>query len=495
MLSFAAGAAQKVKLELPVRVLSDKAAAGKLTKNDFTLLVNGEQREIAELLERERSLAGQPDLRRHFILSFHITEYGQHISDAISRLVYRFPGTGDSLILVTSIKLYRFNAIKNKEQIITDIGELVKKDAFTYKNNRTASEKVMDTAIRRINAILKRGGDRPVDTYSNTSPILAAARFLTRFNQDFSSFKTRFLLPDTGKFKKISELLSNKGGERWWLHFQQQDIYPAFTDLREAIRNIRERVAIDEAQGAGNYAKAAANKLTELEKNLMLANSFPTRQLLDLTVGRNISYNVISFSSVFGSGKKSTLATAPDLGNILKGVSKKSGGKSITSENLDQAMTEIKNHRDTYYQLLFDFDGSTADKQVEVQLPGRKEKLSFKDTFSKEEIAAIVNYNTKERVRIEGFSLKKKALKFSINNFKLHEDQGKKFGLLKVRIEFFAESGGRVYRTENTLRAGRETLGLSIPVAPKYKGRFKLHITVFDLIANNRALLIRDVKI
>lgn len=488
-------AAKKLKLNLPVRILDKSPEIGELKKENFNLIVNGEKREILALLKGDRTLSSRADLKRNLILSFFITEYGKQIADAISYFVYQVLNPGDTLILVTSLKLYRFSATANKEKITKDIGELVKKDCFTYKNNRAASEKSMDKAVSRINYILKKEVDGDTGSVFATSTALEVTRFLDRITRESLNFKTRFLLPDTGKIEKINELLGTRGGERWWIHFQQQDVYPSLTNLRKAILNIREHLSSLEGSGEEARAKAAATKISLLERHLLLSDSFPIRELLDTTVGGNISYSVLFFRSSISSSKKSALATAPDLGGILKEVAKKSGGKSITTTNINQAMEEIKNHRDQYYELIYGFDGKFEEKQIKIELPGKKEKVSCKDRFTKEEIETLVQYLAKEKVKIETFSIKNNLLKFSIKSFKLQEEKGEKFGILKVRIELYDEKGSNVYRKENTLRAAKETLGLSIPIPSKYGGKFKLQITVFDLIANSSTFLIRDIKL
>ena len=392
------------------------------------------------------------------------------------------------------MKLYKFNVTNNKEKIKKDIEELVKKDCFVYKNNRTASEKNMAKAVSKINSIVTGRVSADTGSFLMGNRTIEAVRFIDRMNRDMMTFRTRFLLPDPGKFMKTEELLGKRGGQRWWIHFQQQDIYPSLLNLKKAIGNIRtyfSSLTGSEAQ----IAKTGTTKISQLEKVLLLSESFPTRELSDLTLGKNITYNVIFFNSFLSSSKKSALDAAPDLGGILKKISKKSGGKSITTDNIDQAMAGLRDHRDFYYELLVDLDGKTEEKKVDVKLPGREEKLSFKTVFFKEEIETLVHHIAAKEVRIDGFSLKKNLLKFTIKSFKTREDGEKRFGILKVRIELFSEEGSLVYKTENTLRAAKDTLGLSIPISPKYRGTFKLHITVFDLIANTSNLLIRDIRI
>jgi hypothetical protein len=73
-------------------------------------------------------------------------------------------------------------------------------------------------------------------------------------------------------------------------------------------------------------------------------------------------------------------------------------------------------------------------------------------------------------------------LTFSINSFESQKDG--KYGLLKIRVELFDEQNVGIHKDEKTLRASKEKVTLSIPIPAKLRGKFRLVITVFDLIAN-----------
>ena len=145
---------QKIRLRIPLRIAADSPERTILNKGNIILKVNGEKREITDLVERERTLTGTADLGRNFILSFQLTEYSEQVEKGIAYFVTEIIHPDDSLIVVSPTTFYQINVSGNKEKMIRDIKQLLEKDCQNYKKDRVAVEKNLRLKIKNLQRVL-----------------------------------------------------------------------------------------------------------------------------------------------------------------------------------------------------------------------------------------------------------------------------------------------------------------------------------------------------
>ena len=489
-LAFSAwAAAGKLRLTLPVRVWVGKSALTGLQKEGFTLRIDDREREIQQVISRTVSLGQRPEfLGRNFILSFHMTEYGNHVQEALSYFITEIVGTADSLILVTPSKIYRFNVTANKEKMIGEVEELVKGDCDEFRKQLSAAEKNLEIQVHRLMQQLSMGID--------TDPGLVASyktigTFLSTFPQEFMSFRNRYLFPQVETYRQVLDFLGNREGQRWWIHFQQGDSYGIVGEAYQAAKKIDSYCNLYELA-----RQSFRTNLQFLEKQLQLADSFPGPQLLKIFMGGSIRYNVLLWEQRQRGENTPQSDIMAQLAAVLQPVSRDSGGKLVHTTGPEQGMKQLKDHRDHFYELAYDFDGSAGEKKIAVTAAaghGKGVSLSYKHHYNAGEVRSLVEDFSRERVQIVDFSLNKNLLHFSIESITL--DEKKTFGLVRVRVELFNRGGEGVYRTENTLRSSRRGITVSIPLSPQHKGLFKLVITACDLIANGLTVMEKEVEL
>jgi hypothetical protein len=235
-----------------------------------------------------------------------------------------------------------------------------------------------------------------------------------------------------------------------------------------------------------------------LEKLLRLSESFPVDPLFNVFNSASIRYNTILWVHRKHKGRSSASDIIPIMGAVLDQISRDTGGKTINTTDPEQGIKSIHHHQDHYYQLTYGFNGDIEEKKIDVTAASadvKKVKLSYKNVYSEEEMRTLIQYFSKERVQIDDFSLNKYNLRFSIDAVTLNKSKGDSFGLVKVRIELFSQTGERVYRTENTLRSSKQQIMVSIPLPGRHKGKFKLIINACDLIANQLVSFEQEVAL
>lgn len=473
--SFMFSASKKVCLILPVRIIEEEGQAFHFSQDDFRFFVNDKQREIVNLIKRKRSLSRPSDLGRNFVLSFHTAKIGKQIENAMSFFITEILNSNDSLVVSTPIQAYSLPVSRNKEKMILDIMKLLQRDCQTYQKNRNSPEKNLDDQIKQLKTSLSEFSfdQSGINTYK------AVNQFLLSFPKNFSHYKKLFLLPNISKYQQIKDILAKRHGERWWIHFQHRENLKIVHKAKEAMDYVNVYISILERNNQA-LARAMKSHLYYFEKQLILSDSFPFSNLLEILLSRNISFNTVFWGNR-ESGDSNTLIKE-SLESIFSEISRHTGGKTVVTIEPEMGLKDIQGHADHFYEVNFDFNGKMEEKKIQVLLDNSNSKLSYKNEFSREELEYWIDALSEKSVEIGDFSIKKNKVIFSIKSFK--QEKEKKYGLLKVRMSLFDKHNLNVFQTENILRASKNKMTISIPLPAEHHGQFKLSIIVFDLLAN-----------
>jgi len=289
MILFSLQADEKINLSLYFRVTEETHKSTELNKDSIKLLINKTQREVINLAKKERSLSHIPDLGRNFILSFHITKFTKPMENSVSYFVEEILQPNDNLILLTPMKAYRISLSRDKEKLIMDATRLLKNDCMIYEKKRISAEKSLENEITKLSLALSNETEDPggVQSYK------AVYQFLLNYPKNLSHFKIEYLLPNIARHRQIREFLGEREGERWWIHFQNRENIRIMNKTKEVLKKIHKRTTYEGETLSRNMAK----DLSDLEKQLVISDSFPQSEFLSTILGANISYNVIFWGS------------------------------------------------------------------------------------------------------------------------------------------------------------------------------------------------------
>lgn len=479
---------KNIRLKLPVRVLSPQDKTIQLTKNDFALSVNGKLTPIFDVLKKKKSLHIKPDLGRDFILSFHLTEYGKHVEKGISYLVTEILDTTDSLYILSPFNVYQMQVSPNKGKLIEDIQELLRKDSTEFKKFKISAENKIFNRFNSLKIIL-RGDSFAGSRNLSQLQYKQVSQFLHSFPTEFINFKNIFLLPNISNYQQTIESIETGEKETWWIHFQQKEVFKVLSRLKDIITNIKAYIS-NESQA---HARTLQSGLSYLEAQTRISDTFPDKKLLKTVLNFDLNYNVIFFRSTENKDAESEYTAFSDLETILRRISQISGGLTVDTPDSEQGIKEIEKHVDIYYDLIYDWNGKIEEKQIQVQVKNKKMDLSYGKDFPKERINSLIQFLSREKVRIENISFSKNKLAFVIRSFDHQKKEN--FGLLKIRIKLLDKQGRVTYNAENTLRASKNEVRISLPFGPEYRGQYQLLLTACDLIANCQATESRTVTI
>jgi len=466
-------AGEEMKLVLPIRVIDKILETEKVNPQDFKLFINGSSREIIDVIKKVHKIKNGSNLGRNFVLSFYISEYDNKIFDLISYFVHHLLSPRDRLIILSPLKSYRMKAIPNKVKLVMDIENRLKTDYAFFKKNEFAAEKKLINSINRLKTAMadrSRSSDFEVQRYK------AINMFLYEYPHEFQIYRNLYLLPRVGKYNQILKTLKNQDGEIWWIHFHQRQTGNLISITKNMVNQINNYFR--------EYVSTFSRMISRLEDLLNISEAFPTDPLLKDMVDSNVCYNTVFFGGLKNMQPETLSRGSSGLITLLGDISRSCGGRSIININPDDGLKVIENHPNTYYELTYNFNGLVKPKTIKIHWENKK-NLVYKTHFDIEEIEQLIQYHQHEKIKIEGFSIKGRKIRFCIKNFE--REAKTKVGIIKVGIDLQHQSGEKVYENTKTLRALKEKISLSLNLPDEYEGNLNLKITVTDLIANRQA--------
>lgn len=476
----------QMRFPVHINISPGTADVNQLSKEDFTLFINGSQREINQMEIKTRRIDKTSDLARHFILSFHMDNFHQEIMEGARYFIDHILDRSDSLTVLTPLKSYQMKMESGKAAVFDAIEKLLKKDCADYKLKREVLIQQLDKELFQVQKLTWADA-----VFLNAYAIIS--NFFKFSRQVIKDLKDHFLSPYREYHRVIKELPPKGDGETWWVHFQHRLFKPFPAKLKRAINQWTM------IQSTGRIIPSGGDRFKELAKNMPLSPEFPTAVLLESLLKKNICFNVISWGNIDYENTNPLDNPRPEIEEILENITNSSGGKTIITTFPEQGLMEIQQHASQYYQLVFPFNGKIEPKKINLvptnQQPTGTVRLSYPGQLETDEIRSLVEKLSRERVKILDFDVNGSRVDFGVTGF--HRNEPDIVGLLKVLIGLYCdeEESQPVFSAVNTLHAKKERIHLSIPLPKAHTGPFKLRVSVCDLIANQLDIVERRVSL
>jgi hypothetical protein len=503
-------AEEKLRLHIPFRVSDGIDRYKSLSKEDVKLLINELPQPIVDLVEQEKSISSIPELGRSFIFSFNTLDYNKKIADGVSYFLTEILKSTDMLFIITPQNVYRIPVSRNKLKMVANVEALVKKDCTIYSQRHFGAVQNLGSHIN----VLEKVFENPYIA----GIAMTTSNFLKTYPPDFMKYVSLFLLPDIEKYRQVLRFIGTREGEKWCVHFQSRDLYSVVLRARKILGQIKMVFS------SSDFASAPImNAAADFESNLTQLDMIEAKPLLNLILWGDINFNAIFYGGLEEKNSDSALSSSNFVEKIYKQTSSASGGEAIDATNILKTVQSIIDHKDHFYDLIYDFDGQAEVKQVQIYLNDNNTNLDYKGQYSKEEIESMVYYLTSEKVTIEDFNQVSRNVSFSIRSFKLQDLEKDTFGILRVHIQLHDEWGNLMYSSERILRTSNKKLknpdeGVqesetgndtkirigsrsekSVDILhsfpSKYKGRYIINISVTDFIRNCSTSITRTIDL
>ncbi len=478
-------------LEVPVRVIHKGQVVKGLTKEDFEIYENGVKQEITafEVITRKISIPREErkalQKKRLFVLIFNIFDYNEAVGEGIDYFFQNVFQQGDQFIVLAEGRLLNIKRGKNISEVILNLKETLKKFKIISNQNTLKTFRDLRFESDKLIGILQ-GYDR-----SEFTPVdRAMIRFFDNYKIAWLDYRRQYLIPNLELYRSIIKRIKQREGERWAICFQQREMFP---QLKKAGRLDNEiRNWIDSQVDAIEQVKArlVQTKQQDLQRTYDVSQNFPADGLRDLFLEANITFHLIllkSFRTVFSQDFE-LREISSDYEDCFKTISLSTGGSSVFSNKVSEALEEVKEKEDYYYLLVYSPKENKSDKKRDIEVKVKKSGVNIIYLKHIPEKGAPL-------ITITNFKAGKKNIKFSLINYKMIKIEGKLTGVADIKITIFDENSNKVFDEGKTLNLVKKETHISLNFNQLKSGSYFIIIQAIDRISQEADVLSSDIKL
>lgn len=444
--------------------------------NDLKLFINKKEIEITGIEKTERYIDKERLLGRNFVLTFmNFDKFDKTLEDAISYFVTDVLKKSDSLIVHTNTNIHQIKVTGNKERMILNISNRLKRD-MNYEFKKSAR------ILKSINNEISKM-ERFFGSYSPSAGVLVGGaqyfKFFATIIPDILFYKNEFIIPAKKRFSEVHDLLGHREGDRYWLFIQNGNVYPFTGRIRNTIKSVRSHLSRI-ASGDSSWTKLVGSKIREMQDSMLLDGPYPEKLMKSGFINTNTSFFTLLYSADASSSSNKSINL--HLSEILNRISEDTGGVLVETNDIEKGIKDIRGLRDHFWDIMFKFPGEKGRLKLRMELRGSKKELLYRKRFKEKELTELKKHLSQAKIVIEKPEYLDNKLSFSIRYFSLNKRGG--FGLLKVIIQLFDSTGIERYRRSNTLRAEKKKINISTGIPEEFSSGYRIRVSVLDMISN-----------
>jgi VWFA-related protein len=358
--------ATAINIEIPVRVFKGNEFIDNLNIEDFEVMEDGVQqkveavylikkttieREVTDMRKEEARKRYAPQISRHFVLLFEVTDYLPKMKEAIAFFFEKVITPQDTLTVITPVKTYRFN-----KKALADMPRA--------KISALLNEKLrMDitTGCREYHSLLR-------DYRSLMSSSFPLDQKLYLLRQKIREFRQMRDLNEK-KISDFAEFLKDISGQKHVFLFYQRELFP-YPDLpfesHEYLEITSELATlipqnIDRIKQSFSDSSIAIHFLYITKPQREIASEYNSRQ-------QGVMWQEIS-AGIFNTFREMALAT---------------GGLTESSANIAFTLEKAADASENYYLLYYSPKDYVADgefKRIEVKVLGKNYRVTHRSGY------------------------------------------------------------------------------------------------------------------
>ena len=478
-------------VEVPVRVFHKGQVVRNLKKEDFEVYENGVKQEITafEIVSRKISIPQEErkthQKKRLFILIFNIFDYNEAVGEGIDFFFQNVFQEGDRFLILTEGRMFDIERGKKLSEVILNLKETLKKYKLISNQNILKSFRDVSREADRLLSML-RGLDRSAYTPVDQAMI----RFFDNYKRIWLDYKKQYLIPDLELYRGIINRIKYMEGEKWAICFLQRELFPRLKKAGRLDNDITTWVdsQVDPTQQV--KARIIQVKQHELQRVFDVSGNFPADGLRDLFMEANITFHLITLKSsrVVFFQDFDLREIAQDYEDCFKKISLSTGGSSVFSNKVPDALKEATETEDYYYLLVYSPDENQSGKKREIDV---KVKKSGVNIFYMKKVPEI----GVPPLSITDFKAGKKTIKFSLINYKMTRIEEKLTGIADLKITLFDENSNKVFDEGKTLSFFKKETTISLKFDMLKSRSYFIIIQVIDRISQETDVLSRDIKL
>ena len=502
-------------IEVPVRVFYKGEPVTDLKKEDFILFEDNKEMNIHGFFLRRKKIKvtdtkeitvkekTAPLPMRTFVLVFKITDYNDHIIKAVNHLFENILRKKDRILVFANNKTMSYPNLEKKEkirvQLLMDLKEEshnARKELLNYINKIETYLNVHD--FRRM---LSQRQDNPEDRLLD---------FLKKYLRSWNEYKKEYLTPRLDHFYFFAKYLEEIKSEKWVLNFYQFDLFPNIRLGSQTMYKLREiTTRLIQSKDPVEYAmgKAIYTILVQLTIDLNAGSGVPMDEIAKLFYKVDATFHTFFIRTInrTAGGDIEYQNVASEVEQILREITKVTGGETITSNNLVKSIKTISEKEDVYYMLTYVPVAPQGNAgKIKIKLKNRKRgyKVFYDDNLRADYIARYLKKMEKKTqtpgIKITDFSFREKVLSFTVSDYMMQAvDDGKTgAGKMKVRIRLTDDANRLLFDQSKNFSAQKAEMKISLGAFKKIKkGEYHFLIDAIDLLTGKESSFHTAIKV
>lgn len=509
-------------VEVPVRVFFKGKPVQGLEKTDFKLFVNGKEKEIHGFFEYKKKLTmtQAPQLRqepgnipssRLFLLIFNIYDYHLDVSNSLDIFFDKIFRANDRLMVITNRFFFDDRKISNPRQEKMKLKKVLQSETEETGKKIKILEQQLQSLIRsyknheRFRQRSRGSSLQEADTQA----------FISGYSKLIKNFKGLDLNLSTNSYIKLARYLKAQKAEKWVLNFYQ---IGRFFKLKLNSGLLGSLLGIPSSDNKSwEYAKRfgplfstmkSYRTYDQLYEELEIKDTLPQEDLSKLFANTGATFHTILMED-FGAVRNDMaedltyIPVISDTYNLLKDISKETGGSFINSNKTEKFYKKITSTHDIFYMLTYvpGKGENNKKKKINVKVNNKKYRVYYDDGKRGSYFRKLMKKEQTEpfQIRIDNVDFNNNLLSFVVSNFKINEPGSDQPTVVKipVRLQVFNRESESIFNgvemfTIKDLKKSKVKLQIAFP---KFSaGVYDVFIWVGDLLTGKNDLAVKVLK-
>lgn len=498
-------------VRIPVRVFDGKQPVKGLTKEDFTLFINGRKTPINGFFEVSRKLAplrrsgetvteetadtAPPAPGRLFVLIFNLSDYRMDMAGHMDMVFKEIIRPRDRVMVITNRFFLPEWEVTNPDVVKGRIMGILEKEAKIMKGDMVR----FTNELRSNAARLKSRMADPAEMKINDYPAHIFKDFFFHYQFVLEDLKDQYLALPVAQYVKIAEYLKGQQAEKWVLNFYQLGRLPLLDKMGTVQREIDRVIGQDGGGGGGGglggytIDRKAARQNTlrvyfDFINSIREGDDVLVRDIGKAFLNSGATFHTLLLKPVSidfsGDYKYETVSTEAE--NILKKLAHMTGGSVVRSNRIADFMKDAAAREDVIYTLTYVPDRKKKkNPDIEIKTAGRGYRVVYDDQKRIKAFRQVMKDLTRELKDLEIASIACSAewLTVKVVNMEMAQYEGEYFGAVRAKVKIMDKRSRTVAGFEKTYK-GIKAEGVFRAKLPELAaGRYKVVLEVKDLFS------------
>jgi len=464
-------------VEIPVRVLHKGDVVKGLAREEFEVYENGVRQDITGFEVVSRRIVPEtavptgelkvPAAPRLFVLIFHIFDYGDAVAEGIDYFFQSVFSPGDRLMVLAEDRLLNVEPADDPAKFSKRVKDTLK----AFKSYSTASivRAYMDLAHEgeKLHQYLMGQG------YASWHPMVS--RFYDENQRVWNDYKRQFFTLDINLYRSLLQRIRTLAGDKWVILFEQRQMFPRLR--KQGPLDVEIRTILDsqiDPQGQ-TLARQIQTMQLALQKSMDIVKGFPGEALRELFLQSGVTFHHVMMKSprVLDSQDFELTDVGQDYEDCYRRISVATGGSSVFSNKVAEAIREASIKEDYHYLLAYAPQDPSGSKERKIEV-----KVGRKDV----DIISLKQYVAPGGpvISIVDFKSGQKAIRFGLKDYARIPTEGKTVGSAAVKITIFNDKSEQVFAEGKTLELIKDETKISLSFPQLPSGSYFIIVDVLD---------------